>query len=113
MEGFTAAPSSTPLTSSSSPSSNPSPSLAKPYSHANPPPGFAALQALLAPDFAVGKPPHALCAFLTGGWRDVAADERWWEDVLGGDVEVRRRRNLEAIRGVRDGMEGALEAYSA
>ena len=117
MEGFV---SSSPLDSTSTSTSNststegsdaPAEDPPKPYSHTNPPPGFVALQDLLAPDFAQGMPPRTLRTFLQGGWRAVPAGQRWWEDALGGEIEERRRRNREAVIGVRLGLEGALRTY--
>jgi len=74
------------------------------YSLANPPPHWGHAQAVL------GKTgsPEVYGAFLSGGWRDVAEGERWWEEALGGAVEERRRANLEALDGVRKGMEAAV-----
>lgn len=80
------------------------------YSHANPPPSFVTAQALAETDAAKGHM-KTLQAFLCGGWRDVPEGQRWWEDALGGDIEERRKRNLEAVIGVRLGLEGAMESH--
>lgn len=80
------------------------------YTRTNPPPSFAAAQALQTPDLPHGHA-RTLQNFLKGGWREVPAGERWWEDALGGEIEARRVRNLEAVKGVREGLEGALTTY--
>lgn len=80
------------------------------YTFDNPPPSFVAAQALQTPDAPYGHL-KTLQKFLRGGWRDVPEGERWWEDALGGDIEERRRRNLEAVKGVRLGMEGATTSH--
>lgn len=46
-------------------------------------------------------------AFFRGAWKELKEEEKWWMDVLGGDVEERRRRNLDLVSGVQRGMEGA------
>lgn len=43
---------------------------------------------------------------LKGGWRDVPAEKRWWDQALAG-VEEERVRRLEMFRGLKEGMEGA------
>lgn len=80
------------------------------YSRAHPPPSWVEAQKLVAPDVPKGHM-RTLQAFLRGGWRDVPAGQRWWEDALGGEIEERRRRNLGLVHGVRTGLEGALETY--
>lgn len=48
-------------------------------------------------------------AFLRGGWKQVPREERWWEQALGKpEIEERRRRNMEVINSMRDGLEGAF-----
>lgn len=72
------------------------------YSLANPPPHMDKIRALKARgDF---KP---MQAFYRGGWRDVPEGERWWMSALGGEIEERRRLNLDLVCGVQRGMEGA------
>lgn len=44
-------------------------------------------------------------AFYEGKWRDVPEGERWWEDALGGSVEVRRQANLEILEVLKLGLE--------
>ncbi|EKM52920.1 uncharacterized protein PHACADRAFT_261613 [Phanerochaete carnosa HHB-10118-sp] len=80
------------------------------YSHEHPPPNFIKSQQLQAPDVPHGHL-RALQKFLKGGWRDVPEGERWWEDALSGEIETRRARNLEAVKGVRLSMEGAMTTY--
>ena len=99
MEGFSRRPDAP--SSSSTPAEKP-----KPYSHANPPPSYRASLALQAPDLARGHL-KTLQRFLRQGWRDVPEGARWWEDALGKEVEERRQRNLELVKGVREGMSGA------
>lgn len=99
-EGFSVPPSPSPLKESASA-----------YSLAHPPPSFVETQKLLAPDAPYGHT-QTLQTFLRGGWRDVPPGARWWEDALGGDIEVRRRRNLELVKGVSLGLQGALQTYS-
>ena len=67
-------------------------------------------QKLLAPDAAQGHT-KTLQRFLRGGWRELPEGQRWWEEALGGDIERRRARNLELVKGVKVGLEGALETY--
>lgn len=81
----------------------------KPYSLANPPPSFVAAQAMQKKDSAKGHL-KTLQTFYRGGWRDVPEGERFWEVALGGEIEERRKRNLDIINGVRTGMDGALRA---
>ena len=100
------------------------------YSHANPPPGYVKYSlAMQEKDHAKGHL-KTLQAWLRGGWREdvkraeeaamngngVAHDnedgiahpgETWWAHALGGEVEERRRKNLELVRNVKWGMEGA------
>lgn len=104
LEGFSNPP-------PSSSSSDPLKEHPSTYSLSNPPPNFIETQKLLAPDAPYGHT-KTLQNFLRGGWRDVPAGERWWEDALGGDIEVRRARNLELVKGVTLGLQGALQTYS-
>ncbi|PSR78464.1 hypothetical protein PHLCEN_2v7407 [Hermanssonia centrifuga] len=93
------------------PSSAPSPMQTPArYSLTNPPPSFARSQSLQLPDVSKGHL-KTFQKFLKGGWKEVGEGERWWEDALGGEVEERRRVNLERVKGVRTGMEGALAAF--
>jgi hypothetical protein len=75
-----------------------------PYSHKNPPPQMEKVRELMAD-------PHAIKAFLCGGWRDVPAEERWWEQALGGVVEEKRKVTLELVQDIRHGMAGAKAVY--
>ena len=77
---------------------------ATPFSAANPPPHWAAVQALLHAGGVRG-----VREFIRGGWRDVPEGARWWEAALGGAVEAQRAANYELVKGVRRGMEGARE----
>ncbi|TCD64759.1 hypothetical protein EIP91_003650 [Steccherinum ochraceum] len=75
---------------------------AEPYSRANPPPHWERVRAMKARgNF---KP---LQNFLKGGWKDVPEEERWWMSALGGEIEEKRRLNLDLVSGVQRGMEGA------
>ncbi|KAI9066318.1 hypothetical protein FKP32DRAFT_1589832 [Trametes sanguinea] len=49
----------------------------------------------------------ALRDFYTHGWREVPEGERWWEQVLGGEVEERRLKGLACMQAMRRGMEEA------
>ena len=81
------------------------------YSHAHPPPNFVKSLELQAPDAPFGHT-KTLQNFLRGGWRELPEGERFWEDALGGEIETRRARNYEAVKGVRFGMDGALTTYT-
>lgn len=82
----------------------PSTASAAPFSSTNHPPHWKNAQALrVAPS---GSMP-AFANFLKGGWRDVPADERWWEHALDGPIEEQRKTNLEVLDSIRKGMEGA------
>jgi hypothetical protein len=48
-------------------------------------------------------------ALVRGGWRDVPEGQRWWEDVLGGEVEAQRVERLKSLKLFRDAMEAARE----
>lgn len=120
LEGFHRLPTSPPTASSPS-ASAPAPSATdKPatpataaparYTYAHPPPTFLRARALQTPEDLAHGNLRTLQRFLREGWRDVPAGERWWEDALGGEIEEKRRVNLERIRGVREGMFGAAAA---
>lgn len=47
--------------------------------------------------------------FMTGGWRDVPEKERWWEQVLGPEVEEQRLKNLALVEGLSLGLENARD----
>jgi hypothetical protein len=47
--------------------------------------------------------------FLKGGWRNVPAEDRWWDKALEG-VEVDRKERLEVFRHLRSGLEYARES---
>ncbi|KAH8093064.1 hypothetical protein BXZ70DRAFT_897800 [Cristinia sonorae] len=75
---------------------------AQPYSLKNPTPYLEKIRAL--------KPRgnfKPIQKFYKGGWRDVPEEERWWLPALGGEIEERRRLNLDLVSGVQRGMEGA------
>ncbi|KAJ6590603.1 hypothetical protein DFH09DRAFT_976043 [Mycena vulgaris] len=84
----------------SQPSSNPS----IPYSATNPPPHWETVLAIWRSGGNNGA--KAMRDFLSGGWKKVPENERWWDDALGGPVEARRLTNLKMVQGVRGGMEG-------
>jgi hypothetical protein len=75
-------------------------SLPQAYSASNPPPHWDRVRS-----FRYNK--QSLTHFMRGGWKDVKEGEGWWVDVLGGEVEERRVRNLAAVKGVKEGMVGA------
>ncbi|KAF4623032.1 hypothetical protein D9613_002370 [Agrocybe pediades] len=52
-----------------------------------------------------GGNPKKLKALLTGGWRDVPENERWWETALGPELEAQNLKNLEQIEHLRKGLE--------
>ncbi|KAI0077165.1 hypothetical protein K474DRAFT_1596562 [Panus rudis PR-1116 ss-1] len=79
--------------------SPPSPSS---YSHRNPPPHITHLR-----HYRSSQNLKSLMELMKGGWREVKEDERWWEKAFEGVVEQGRKRNLELVRGVHDGMENA------
>ena len=85
---------------------------ARPYSHANPPPHWAHVRELRGDahvqlDAPVKGSLRKLRDFYTTTWRDVPEGERWWEDVLGGEVEERRLRGLGCMQALRKGIEEA------
>lgn len=43
---------------------------------------------------------------LKGGWKDVPAEDRWWDRALSG-MEEERIRKLEVLSRLKEGMEGA------
>jgi hypothetical protein len=55
----------------------------------------------------LGGSPKALQTFLKEGWRDVPESERWWESVLGGAVEEKRKKAAEVMQHLTAGMDGA------
>ncbi|THH30138.1 hypothetical protein EUX98_g4032 [Antrodiella citrinella] len=74
----------------------------EPYSLSNPPPHMEKIRAMKAKgNF------RPLQNFYKGGWRDVPEDERWWMTALGGEIEEKRRLNLDLVSGVQRGLEGA------
>ncbi|KAG7440731.1 uncharacterized protein BT62DRAFT_909821 [Guyanagaster necrorhizus] len=75
------------------------------YSVENPPPSYVAAKHLLE-----HADPKAMKKFLTGGWRHVPEEERWWEVALGGDIEKMRVERLTAMEEIRLGMD-APKAY--
>ncbi|KIJ61754.1 hypothetical protein HYDPIDRAFT_95850 [Hydnomerulius pinastri MD-312] len=46
--------------------------------------------------------------FLTGAWRDVAEEERWWNEPLSGVVEEQRKANLKKFEVVLAGVNGCM-----
>jgi hypothetical protein len=76
------------------------------FSRMNPPPHWPETLALLS------RPATSAVHLLRGGWRDVPPESRWWDLALGGEVEERRRVNMERLHGLRTGMDGAVECFS-
>jgi len=76
----------------------------KPYSHENVPPYWENVRKMLAD-------PKDAQKFMSGGWRELPVEERWWEHALGGAIEEKRKVTLELVQGVRRGMEGAKSVY--
>ena len=95
--GFAAPPPGGPSTT---PGGGPAPPAA--YSHANPPPHWERVKALRCPPHGNMK---TFASFLKGGWREVPEGERWWETALAGPVEELRKRNVNALNNIRNGME--------
>lgn len=75
------------------------------YSRTSPHPEWAKVQQMMSK--AHGGSARKAKKFLEGGWREVPENERWWEQVLGGEIEARRARNLEHVEHLRKGLEGA------
>ena len=75
------------------------------YSHTEPHPEWAKVQELLCKPH--GGSARKAKKFLEGGWREVPEGERWWEQVIGGEIEATRIRNLEKVDHLRRGLEGA------
>lgn len=109
LEGFHRLPTTPTTASSPASSSTDKPTTTAParYTHVNPPPTFVRALGLQTPEDLAHGNLRSLQRFLREGWRDVPAEDRWWEDALGGEIEERRKVNLERIRGVREGMFGA------
>ncbi|KAK1215052.1 hypothetical protein PQX77_022355 [Marasmius sp. AFHP31] len=79
------------------------PSPGQPYSHSNPPPHWAKVQAMV--DSGVKE----LGKFYRGGWKEIPAEERWWDSALGGVVEDTRKERLEVLGMLRRAMDGAKD----
>ncbi|KAJ7167165.1 hypothetical protein C8R43DRAFT_877555 [Mycena crocata] len=112
--GFYAAPEDPASASTSSPqptsSSSNSPNEKPPQ-----PPHWPAVRALTSP--ASGGSLRALAAFYKGGWRDVPAGQRWWEDALQACEAQRRVRVVPFVGEPQEGgalrkggISGGLEA---
>jgi hypothetical protein len=48
---------------------------------------------------------HTCRKFIRGGWRDIPAGERWWDDAMGGEVEEQRHERMEVFKVFRESME--------
>lgn len=79
----------------------------KKYSHFNPPPHWDNVNKIASKLH--GGSIKKLQTFFRGGWRDVPAGDRWWEQAMGGVVEQQRQRNLNTLDLLRKGMEGARD----
>lgn len=60
----------------------------------------------------IASPAHGgslkhLYEFYRGGWRSVPEDERWWENALGGYVEIHRATASLELARLREGLESA------
>ncbi|KAF9523669.1 hypothetical protein CPB83DRAFT_862450 [Crepidotus variabilis] len=55
--------------------------------------------------YPAGGSPRKLREFLSGGWKNVPDNERWWEIAMGPDVEQKRLKNMSLIDDLRKGME--------
>lgn len=53
-----------------------------------------------------GKSGISMRELLKGGWKDVPAEDRWWDQALAG-IEEERIRRLEVLSRLKEGMEGA------
>lgn len=81
----------------------------KPYSHSNHPPHYVRPLSLWSPVRGQGGSTKRYRDWLKGGWRE--EKEQWWIDALGGEVEEKRAKNMEILKGLRGGMEGARSMY--
>lgn len=88
---------------------SPTDASGKLYSLDNPPPHFVKSQELQKPDLPKGHL-KTFQKFLAGGWKEVPESERWFENALGPEVEERRKKNLEAIQGVTQGLQAAMSS---
>ncbi|KAI8982728.1 hypothetical protein BD414DRAFT_537748 [Trametes punicea] len=107
MDGFCCAPPPPP-----GPSSDGAGRAPVAYSRENPPPHWERVRALRGDAHPnASAPPRAtmkaLRNFYTHGWREVPEGERWWEQVLGREVEERRLKGLACMQALRKGMEEA------
>ncbi|TEB27168.1 hypothetical protein FA13DRAFT_1691588 [Coprinellus micaceus] len=60
----------------------------------------------------IASPAHGgslkhLYEFYRGGWRSMPVDERWWENALGGYVEIHRATASLELARLREGLESA------
>ncbi|KAF9235417.1 hypothetical protein BU15DRAFT_78001 [Melanogaster broomeanus] len=47
--------------------------------------------------------------FLTGSWRDVPDEKRWWIEPLSGPIEEQRREKLTKLDSIYNGMNGCVD----
>ncbi|KAL0578676.1 hypothetical protein V5O48_003296 [Marasmius crinis-equi] len=73
------------------------------FSHANPPPHWRIVKSMISR--LEGGDIKNLRALYTGGWKDVPASQRWWEQALGGDLELQRQENMEKLSLLKRGRE--------
>jgi hypothetical protein len=79
--------------------------LTQSFSPTCPPPHWSQVCSLLS------LPENTASQFLRGGWREVPESARWWDDALGGEVEEKRKRNLDKMKGIREGMHNTTVFY--
>jgi len=66
-------------------------------------------QGTQARERALGLGLNGMRELYRGAWRDIPeGSERWWDKALSG-LEGRIDRRIGKVRGVREGLEGALE----
>ncbi|KAJ8521906.1 hypothetical protein ONZ45_g1417 [Pleurotus djamor] len=73
------------------------------YSRTNPPPHWSIVQSLVFP--AHGGSTKKVQALFKGGWKDVPAEQRWWETCFSGAIEEGRKERLVGLQGIRQGTE--------
>ena len=71
--------------------------------------GTTPAQSTQARERALGLGLNGMRELYRGGWRAIPeGSERWWDEALRG-LEDRIDRRVGKVRGVREGLEGALE----
>ncbi|KAJ8509241.1 hypothetical protein ONZ45_g8576 [Pleurotus djamor] len=73
------------------------------YSRTHPPPHWPIVKSLMFP--AHGGSAKKVKALVKGGWKDVPAEQRWWDTCFSGVVEERRKARLVELERVKQGTE--------